>query len=327
MADSVLAPAVAQADADANSRTPPTVAAALPAAVAAVTKPAPYDQRNELFKGFIARGMTPQQAMGSIYGLMGESGTALDPNSHGDNGNSYGIAQVNGKRKAALDSIAAGMGTTWNDPRAQVAHILSEVDGPEKASFDAIKSGATTAADATNLWTGGYERPAKNNWQQRYVQGSTAGRLDANGNPIWSTAPAAPLPSAGSVPTQGPNQPATPPADTRSPAQKFSDAAKAGDVGGALGALSEGKDDKGKDTGGLLGAANKQMQGAAPTAVSTPMLQGAPDNQGAQAEAGQQLLGQVLQQSAKPLTWASRPYGAGMAGPQIPGTTLNSTGY
>ena len=42
-----------------------------------------FDARTELFRGFVQRGMSPQQAMGSIYGLMGESGTALDPNSQG----------------------------------------------------------------------------------------------------------------------------------------------------------------------------------------------------------------------------------------------------
>jgi hypothetical protein len=285
--------------------------------------PAPFDQRNELFKGFIARGATPQQAMGMIYGLMGESGTALDPNSNGDNHNSFGMAQVNGKRKTALDAIAAGMGTTWNDPRAQVAHIFSEIDGPEKASFDKIKANATTAADATNLWTAGYERPKTNNWQQRYVQGSQAGRLDAEGNPTWTTGPAAPLPAAGTVPTQGPNQPAAPAAPPTSGAQDFADAAKKGDVGGALAALSKGKDDKGDK--GALGNLGDQIGKAAPAPVASQMLQPASDVQGGQAQAGQALLSQVLEQSSKPLTWSSRPYGAGMAGPQVPGVTLNSS--
>jgi hypothetical protein len=312
------------AEADARHPIPPDVATKVPGAVAAVTN-APYDQRTELFKAFVARGMTPQQAMGSIYGLMGESSTALDPNANVDNGNSYGMAQVNGKRKAALDSIAAGMGTTWNDPRAQVAHILSEIDGPEKAAFDRIKANATTAADATNLWTAGYERPKVNNWQTRYIQGSRAGRLDADGNPTWTTGPAAPLPTG--APTQGPNLPGTTaaPADTRTPAQKFADAAKKGDVGGALGALASGTDSKGNQTGGALGSMADAMKGAPPpSSSSSPMLQTAGDNQGAQAEAGQQLLGQVMQQSAKPLSWSSAPYGAGTAGQSVPGTTINS---
>ena len=326
MADSILAPAVAQADADANSRTPPAVAAAVPGAVKAVT--APWDTRTEIFNGLVKRGATPQQAMGILYSTMGESSTALNPNAIGDSGKSFGFGQWNGTRKAALDATAAGMKTTWNDPRAQVAHFFNEVDGPYKAEFDRVKTNATTAADATNLWTGsassgqGYERPRDNNWHQRYIQGTQAGRLDADGNPSWTTGPAAPLPAAGSVPAQGPQQPG---ADIRSPAQKFADAAKKGDVGGALGALSEGT---GKDGKSPLGSLADAAKAPTPAPASTPMLpQEGGDSQGQQAAAGQALLGQVLTQASKPLTWASRPYGAGTAGPQVPGTTLNSVGY
>ena len=296
------------------------MAEAAPADASGGPHPAPYDQRSELFKGFVARGMTPQQAMGSLYGLMGESGTALDPNSNGDNGNSYGMAQVNGKRKAALDAIAAGMNTTWNDPRAQVAHIFSEIDGPEKAAFDKVKSGATTAADATNLWTAEYERPKVNNWQGRYVQGSQAGRLDDQGNPIWKTGPAAPLPAAGSVPTQGPNQPAAPPAT--SGAQDFAAAAQKGDVGGALAALTKGQDSQGKG-----GALDQQLSKAAPAPVQSQMLQPQGSDRGGEAQAGQALLSQVLQQSGKPLSWSSAPYGSGQAGQAVPGVTLNNSSY
>ena len=126
------------------------------------------------------------------------------------------------------------------------------------------------------------------------------------------------------MPVQGPNQPA-PAADARSPAQKFADAAKKGDVGGALGALSEGT---GKDGKSPLGSLADAAKAPTPAPASTPML--APeggDTQGQQAAAGQALLGQVLTQASKPLTWQSRPYGAGTAGPQVPGTTLNSVGY
>jgi hypothetical protein len=309
--------------------TPSSVPA--PATVKAETNnPSPYDIRTELFKGLIARGLNPQQAMGVIYSTMGESGTALNPNAQGDSGKSFGFGQWNGTRKANLDSVASGMGTTWNDPRAQVAHFFNEVDGPYKAELDRVKANATTAADATNLWTGsassgqGYERPAVNNWQGRYIQGSQAGRLDPQtGAPVWTTGPAAPLPTG--APTQGPSQPAAAPAPpATSGAQDFSEAAKKGDVGGALAALTKG-DDQNKSALGNLG---DQVAKAAPAPAASAMLpSGGGDVQGGQAQAGQALLSQVLEQSAKPLTWASRPYGAGVAGPQIPGTTLNSMGY
>ena len=311
------------------------MAEASPADASGGPHPAPYDARTEVFNGLVKRGMTPQQAMGSVYGLMGESGTALDPNANGDSGKSFGFGQWNGARKANLDSTAAGMNTTWNDPRAQVQHLFNELDGPYSRVLAKIKANANTAADATNIWTSDYESPKVNNYAQRYIQGSQAGRLDANGNPSWTTGPAAPLPAG--APNQGPTQPgqtapagapAAPP-DTRSPAQKFADAAKKGDVGGALGALTSGVDKDGNKTSGPLGdlanAAGGAQRGGSSMAAS-PMLAAPEDNQGAQAQAGQQLLSQVLQQSAKPLSWSSRPFGQN-AGPQVPGTTLNSAGF
>ena len=156
---------------------------------------------------------------------------------------------------------------TIRAPRSRISSARSTV--PRKKAFDAIKANATTAADATNLWTGGFERPKVNNSNQRYVRGSQAGRLDADGNPIWTTGPAAPLPAAGSVPTQGPNQPT--PADTRSAAQKFADAAKKGDVGGALAALGSGEDEKGKETGwACLATQPSRRRGQRPRLRSLP---------------------------------------------------------
>lgn len=291
------------------------------------TKPAPYDARTEIFNGLIKRGLNPQQAMGSVYGLMGESGTALDPNSKGDSGNSIGIGQWNGGRRANLESTAQNMGTTWNDPKAQVAHLFNELDGPYSKVLANIKANATTAADATNLWTAGYERPATNNWQQRYVQGSQAGRLDDQGNPIWKTGPAAPLPSVGSVPNQGPTQPGATPAPAPPPtsgAQDFQAAAQKGDVGGALAALTKGTD---TSKGGALGDLNQQVNKAAPAPAPSQMLQAPSNDRGGEAQAGQALLSQVLQQSGKPLSWSSAPFGSGQAGQSVPGVTLNNSAY
>lgn len=294
------------------------MAEASPADASGGPHPAPYDQRTEIFNGLIKRGLNPQQAMGVLYATMGRSSTALDPNAIGDGGKSRGFGQWNGDRFANLQSTAAGMNTTWNDPRAQVQHFFNEVDGPYSKELANVKANATTAADATNLWTGsassgsGYERPATNNWQQRYIQGSQAGQIDPQtGAPTWSTGPAAPLPKG--APVQGPNQPAAAtataaPPDTRSPAQKFADAAKKGDVGGALGALA------GTDGKGPLSNVADAMKGAPAPSGQSSMLQPEGDNQGAQAQAGQALLGQVMQQAGRPLSWSAKPFGAGEAG-------------
>ena len=123
-----------------------------------------------------------------------------------------------------------------------------------------------------------------------------------------------------------PNAPAAPVADTRSPAQRFADAAKKGDVGGALAALNSGETKDGKEGKGAIGQAADALARPAPASSggSSQMLAAPPDT-GGQAQAGQALLSQVLAQGAKPLSWSTVPYGSN-AGPQVPGTTLNS-GY
>jgi hypothetical protein len=287
----------------------------------------PVDLRSSVFQILKGKGLTDNQALGILYSMMGESGTGLNPNSLGDSGQSIGFGQWNGSRRVALEKIAAGMGTGPTDPSAQLAHFKAEIDGPYAAEIERVRNNATTTADATKLWTGstaegiGYERPAKNNWAQRYGQGTRAASIDPKTGALTFTAAPAATVAAGGVTTPGAGAPAAP---TTSGAQDFATAAKAGNVGGALAALTKGKEEGGK---GPLGSLADQVGKAAPAlSSSSPMLTPVDTGQGAQAQAGQQLLGQVLQQGAKPLSWSTQPYGYGAAGPQIPGTTLNSMG-
>ena len=286
----------------------------------------PVDLRASVYQSLLGKGLKPFQAMGVIYSMMGESGGGFNTNAIGDSGRSVGFGQWNAERRANLERIAKSMGTSWNDPSAQLAHFNAEISGPYAAEIERVRQ-ATTTADATRLWTGsagegaGYERPAKNNYIQRFVSGSQAARLDPKTDaPIWTAGPAAAAPAgAAAAPSATPATPAT------SGAEDFAAAAKRGDVGGALAALNKGKEGE----KGPLGSLADEIGGkAAPQSSSSQML-AAPSmgDQGAQAQAGQALLGQVLQQGAKPLSWSTQPYGSGMAGPQIPGTTLNSTGY
>jgi len=245
----------------------------------------PVDLRASIYQGLIGRGLTPQQAMGVIYSMMGESGAGLDPTSLGDNGISIGFGQWNKERRAALEATARSMGTVPTDPSAQLKHFFAEIDGPEKAALEQVRQ-ATSAADATRLWTGGYERPKINNWQGRYASGSQAGRIDpTTGAPVWTKGPAATVPAGVGTTTPG----AAPAAPATSGAQDFAEAAKAGNVGGALAALTKGKGEEGGSKR-PLGALGDQLNKAAPAPQTSQMLQPASDEQGARAQAGQALL-------------------------------------
>jgi hypothetical protein len=284
---------------------------------------APVDLRTSIYQMLIGKGLQPYQALGVLYSMGGEGGVNFNANSVGDSGKSIGWGQWNGTRRTNLENTAKSMGTTWNDPSAQLAHFNNEISGPYAAEIERVKQ-AKTAADATRIWTGstgegaGYERPAVNNWVQRVGQGANAFSLDANNNLVFKpgTPPAPATPGAPGA--------TTPAAPATSGAQDFADAAKKGDVGGALAALTKG-DEKGKSPLGDL-AGDLSPKAPAPQSQMLPTGGGGDAAQAGQAQAGQALLGQVLEQSARPLTWSSRPYGAGMAGPQVPGTTLNSMG-
>ena len=289
----------------------------------------PVDLRASVYQSLIGKGLQPFQAMGVIYSMMGELGGGFNTSAVGDGGRSVGFGQWNGERKANLDKIAAGMGADWRNPSAQLAHFNAEISGPYAAEIERVKQAKNTA-EATKLWTGsvgeksGYERPQVNNWQGRMISGSQAARLDPQtGAPVWTAGPAATIPAdAGATAGAAPAAPAT------SGAQDFAEAAKKGDVGGALAALSKGQGGDDKGGRGPLGKLGDQLGGGGQQApaASQMLSSGGGDAQGGQAQAGQALLAQVLAQSAKPLTWSTQPFGYGMAGPQISGTTLNSTG-
>ena len=81
--------------------------------------------------------------------------------------------------------------------------------------------------------------------------------------------------------------------------------------------------------GGLAKSAGMGGQASSAPQESAPMLPTSmPDSRSAMlAGPSQQLLTSAIQSGAKPLTWSQRPYGTGQAGPQIPGMTLNQSGY
>lgn len=265
---------------------------------------APVDFRNSVYQTLIGKGLNPQQAMGAMYSLMGESGHGLDPSSFNPNdpGGAMGFAQWTGDRRAGLQATAKEMGLKENDPTAQLAYFNQELDGKYKGVIQRIKDSASSAADATRIWTSDFEAPKVNNWQARFAQGSQIGKVGDDGAPTWTTAPA----------TTTPDAPAAPPKT----------------VGDALAAITkQGTDAKGNETQSplqQLGAAFSPKQQQQQQGPSTPMLQAPQDNSAMLAQPSQQLMQQVMAASAKPLSWQTTPYGSGSAGPI--GTTLNSYG-
>jgi hypothetical protein len=128
-----------------------------------------------------------------------------------------------------------------------------------------------------------------------------------------------------------PNAPVAPaapnaPAVRTSPAQDFLAAQKSGNFGAMLAALNKGQDDQSNKGSVLSGLSDTLNQGrpAAPTPspAMLPQVARPPDTSGPSS----QLLGQIAEQQAKPLSWSSTPFGSN-AGPQAPGTTLNSLMY
>jgi hypothetical protein len=265
----------------------------------------PTDFRTSVYQTLLGKGLGPQQAMGVMYSLMGESGHGLDPKSYNPNdpGGAMGFAQWVGPRRAGLQATAKSLGTSETDPTAQLAYFNRELSGDYKGVIDNIKKNATSAADATRIWTADYESPRVNNWQQRYAAGAQLGGLDSSGSPAWKTAPVAVAP--GAVPT-------VPTGPTPGPPTS---------VGDALTKLTTPEDKRGTTTPlAKLASAFSPQQGQG-MQESSPMLQQAPPDQSMMLAApAQQLLAASM---SKPLSWTSQPYGFGLAG-QIPGLTLNS---
>jgi hypothetical protein len=263
----------------------------------------PVDLRSSVYQTLLGKGLNQQQALGVLYSMMGESGTGLDPKASNPNdpGGAIGFAQWVGARRTGLQSLAKSMGTSETDPSAQLAFFNQEISGPYAAEIANVKNNAKTTADATRLWTGGgndkfgYERPAVNNWAQRFATGSQAASLDASGNLTFKAGPAATVSTAPAAPTT---------------------------VGGAVAALTKPDDATKKSP--LQDMADTLNQAKpAPAAPSQQLLPQAADRGADIAGPSQQLLSQVMAQQAKPLSWSSAPFGSGQAG-QIPGTTLNS---
>ena len=224
---------------------------------------------------------------------------------------SFGDFQLNTKGGMGVDALKAGI-----DPRDP-----KQWQAADQFALDQMK------ASGIAPWSDPFAR----SWTAsgKPITGSTTltstptGIVDPSIVAHGGTSP--PLPDASGATTSAPA--ATP---------SFGDAARAGDVGGALkaaltkppptkdaqGNTVEGKSPADKLADAIAPAGRQpapipEMQGPAPVQDPDPGL----------APAAQQLFSTVSQSAARPLSWTSAPYGANAGLVRPGGTTLNQTGY
>lgn len=161
-------------------------------------------------------GLTPQQAVGALWSLAGESGPGLNPKASNpkDPGTAYGMGQWILDRKTNLMNFAQANNLNPADAATQVAFMKHELQGDHSGALTAIR-GASTSADAAHAWTTTYEVPknAEARAAERIAAGGKVASLDANGNLVLPNVPASATatPSGGGAPATttpaGPVQP------------------------------------------------------------------------------------------------------------------------
>lgn len=114
--------------------------------------------REYVIDGLVKRGMAPHIAAGFAMNFVDESG--LNPTAVGDNGNAYGLAQLNGPRMKDLKRYAASVGQPISNPEVQMDHLMYEVNGPEAAAWNHI-SKARNQQEAAVAVLNYFERPAE----------------------------------------------------------------------------------------------------------------------------------------------------------------------
>jgi hypothetical protein len=118
------------------------------------------DTARYFMKRLIEHGYTPEQAAGAVGSMEQESASntgTLDPSSINKIG-AVGVAQWLGPRRRELEALAAQRGTTIFDPVVQADHMINELRTTEKRTDTAMRN-ATTAAEASRIWTEKFERP------------------------------------------------------------------------------------------------------------------------------------------------------------------------
>ncbi len=130
-----------------------------------------------VYQQLLSLGVAPGTAAGAVGSLMGESGkglntAAINRGDGSDGSDSIGMGQWNQSRATALKSTAAGMGTSWTDARAQVAHIGNELQGSHRHVLKSLLAAGDDVAAGNNIWTRQYEVPGDAGGQVRIRLGN-----------------------------------------------------------------------------------------------------------------------------------------------------------
>lgn len=203
----------------AGSRAPPELyqgAQTTPVTTAQTQTPSPNDPRQLVYNMLTSKeiGLNPQQAVGVLWSLAGESGAGLNPHATNPNdpGTAYGIGQWILDRKANLMKFAASNNLNPADAATQVAFMKQELLSDHANALTAVR-GAQTSADATGAWTRVFEVPKIDNSGERIARGTKTASLDASGNlvlPGVAGGAQGTTPAASGAQTQTPAPP-TPP--------------------------------------------------------------------------------------------------------------------
>ena len=304
----------------------------------------PQDPRQIMFNRLVAAGVPKQAALGALWSLGGEGGAGLDPRSYNakDPGGSIGYGQWNGVRRTALEDLAKQNGTSWADPNTQADHTINELTNKDYATYQpgvlAALQQAKTPEEGARIWTSKFERPTKDNSDQRIAGGPQVASFDQNGNlALGSATGGGPAPSS-----TAPGSPAAPAADQpwwqsaygklvdkpkdaqgrptgdKSPYENLADAFQKGPA--RMRALEE--DQAPEQVRNYTGAA-PLAENVSPGLSSNPSIR----------DPARKAYGTTLDSFMQPLTWKSTPpqapqmLQAGLQsalGGQVPGMSLNS---
>ena len=162
------------------------------------------DNRKIFFDAFVKAGMTPQQALGALWSMGGESHPNIDTSSYNrdDPGGAIGALQWTKERRLGLEQYAGPHSVSeGTDPYIRATYAVAEMTGQGPAAkFAILQPGvwnsitqAKTPEEASRVWTTMMERPANANAraEERIRNGAAVGSIDANGNFVPGTAIAA----------------------------------------------------------------------------------------------------------------------------------------